>query len=71
MMLRVAICDDEKLHREHTARIVCEKLAPRQPETDCFDSAEAMLRTIDAGDYTPDIAVLDIQMGETDGIALA
>lgn len=70
-MLRVAICDDEALHRERTALMVRRALSPRQGEIDCFDGGEALLRAMDAGDYAPEIAVLDIQMEGMDGIALA
>ena len=70
-MLHIAICDDEALHREHTALLTQKELSERAPEIDCFDGAEALLQAMSAGDYTPDIAVLDIQMDGMDGIELA
>ena len=70
-MLRIAICDDERVHREYTARLTEKELAQFLPEIDAFDSAEALLRAMSEGDYAPGIAILDIQMGEIDGITLA
>lgn len=70
-MLKIAICDDDKLHRDYTERLAAQAAAEYRPQTDSFDSAEALLRAMSAGDYVPDIAILDIQMGATDGITLA
>lgn len=69
-MLRIAICDDERIHRRHTAELIDSALAARSADISCFDSSEALLQTVVSG-YAPDIAVLDIQMGEMDGISLA
>ena len=70
-MLQIAVCDDESLLREYTAALVRRELRELGPEVDCFESGEALLQTMSAGDYTPDIAVLDIQMDGMDGISLA
>lgn len=70
-MLNIAICDDEKLHRDYTAELTKNELAVFLPEIDLFDGADSLLRAMSADDYTPDIAILDIQMGKTDGITLA
>ena len=69
-MLRIAICDDERIHRRHTAELIDSALAARSADISCFDSSEALLQAVVSG-YAPDIAVLDIQMGEMDGISLA
>lgn len=69
-MLRIAICDDERIHRRHTAELIDGALAARGEDISCFDSSEALLQAVDSG-YMPDIAVLDIQLGEMDGISLA
>lgn len=71
-MLRVAICDDERLHRQHTAELTEQALEGSGADISCFDGAESLLRTMDEG-YTPDIAILDIEMGEDkmDDISLA
>lgn len=70
-MLHIAICDDEKLHRDNTAELTKNELAGYLPKIDLFDGADSLLRAMSADDYTPDIAILDIQMGKTDGITLA
>ena len=69
-MLRIAICDDERIHLRHTAELIDSALAARSADISCFDSSEALLQAVASG-YAPDIAVLDIQMGEMDGISLA
>ncbi len=70
-MLNIAICDDEKLHRDYTEKIVARETAGLAPEIDTFSGADDLLRRMELGDYTPDIAILDIQMAGTDGISLA
>lgn len=69
-MLCIAICDDERIHLRHTAELIDSALAARSADISCFDSSEALLQAVVSG-YAPDIAVLDIQMGEMDGISLA
>lgn len=69
-MLRISICDDERIHLRHTAELIDSALAARSADISCFDSSEALLQAVVSG-YAPDIAVLDIQMGEMDGISLA
>ena len=70
-MLNIAICDDEPLHLKNAEKIIGAKLEAYSPEIDTFPSAESLLQSMSAGDYTPDIAVLDIELGGTDGISLA
>ena len=71
-MLRVAICDDERLHRQHTAELTEHTLEGREADINCFDGAESLLSAIAEG-YMPNIAILDIEMGDNkmDGISLA
>lgn len=70
-MLYIAICDDEPLHLKEAEKIIRSKLHSYAPEIETFPSAEALLQSMSAGDYAPDIAVLDIELGGTDGITLA
>lgn len=70
-MLNIAICDDEPLHLKNAERIIGAKLEAYSPEIDTFPSAESLLQSMSEGDYAPDIAVLDIELGSTDGISLA
>ena len=55
-MLRIAICDDERIHRRHTAELIDSALAARSADISCFDSSEALLQAVVSG-YAPDIAV--------------
>ena len=70
-MLNIAICDDEPLHLKNAEKIIGAKLEAYSPEIDTFPSAESLIHSMSAGDYAPDIAVLDIELGGTDGISLA
>lgn len=70
-MLRIAICDDEKLHRDYAAKLTAREAAAYQPEIETFESAAALESAMSNSDYIPDIAILDIQMEGTDGITLA
>lgn len=69
-MLQIAICDDNKLHLEHEKSLVSKALAAYSNEIELFTSAEELLGSIDCGDYTPDIAILDIEMDGMNGIEL-
>lgn len=70
-MLSIAICDDEALHRQRTAEILQQKIADHAPALRLFASPRALLQAVEAEGYAPRIAVLDIQMEEMNGIALA
>lgn len=70
-MLKIAVCDDNKLHREHTRKLASELLAAHQPDFSEFGSANELLFQMDGEGYVPDIALLDIQMPGIDGIELA
>lgn len=70
-MLNIAICDNEPLHLKNAEKVIRAELTSYSPEIDTFSSAESLLQSMSAGDYAPDIAVLDIELGGTDGITLA
>lgn len=69
--MQIAICDDISLHIELTEKVIKNsscintKAAIRS-----FTSAQELTDALDAS-YSPDIAILDIQMDEKDGISLA
>lgn len=70
-MRSIAICDDEPVHLEYTQRLVQETLPPAQFETELFPGAEPLLQAMEQEEYCPDIAILDICMGGSNGIELA
>lgn len=70
-MLDIVICDDSAAQAEYTARIVNRAIGDIAHDTEIFLSPQALLDKCAAGDYAPDIAVLDIAMDEMSGINLA
>lgn len=71
-MLYIAVCDDNTIDARFTARKINTLLGSNYAETECFSRSEELLSTIENCDYHPDIAVLDIKMGNgMDGIELA
>lgn len=70
-MLQIAVCDDEALCLDRTARILRDTLGETPYHLQTFQSADAVLAAIGDDGYRPDIAVLDIRMADVDGIALA
>ena len=69
-MYSFAICDDEPLHREYLAQSLRSHLNGQIAELRPFDSPTAFLHEIGTQGYAPDIAILDIQMNEMNGIDL-
>ena len=70
-MFNIAVCDDEELHRRRTSELIRNTPGFDTSPIREFSRAENLLDSIGEDTYLPDIAVLDIQMGETDGIELA
>ena len=70
-MLPIAICDDEPLQRQQMAEVIRLHGTAYEPVLREFASAEELINAIHGENYTPRIAVLDIQMKEQDGISLA
>lgn len=70
-MLRIAICDDEKIHLKHTRQLTEEMLSGCKAEITEYTCANELLFKMEGADYCPDIALLDIQMPDVDGIDLA
>ena len=70
-MLTIAICDDSARHRRYTAQLVRRALEDYLLELDEFSDAENLRRRVADCDYHPDIAVLDVELGEENGIELA
>ena len=70
-MLKIAVCDDDSEHLRYTAALVQKQLASNIIETDLFTSARELIRSVEYDRYLPDIAVLDIKLGQENGIELA
>lgn len=70
-MIRIAICDDQALHLTRTRELVSVRLRGQHAELSAFGSAEELTAALTGAGYAPDIAILDIRMEGTDGIALA
>lgn len=70
-MLRVAICDDNRLHLSYTRKLTEKALDGHDLSILEFGSANELLFKMDGTDYVPNIALLDIQMPGIDGIELA
>ncbi len=69
-MARIVICDDNPLHLDRALALVRAAAGPNHDVRTCSDGA-ILLREIEAGESAPDIAVLDIELGEKNGIQIA
>jgi len=71
-MIKIAICDDEKAQRDHLKEAVHRWAAKNDisVKISVYINAESFLLAFE-DDKSADILLLDIQMGETDGITLA
>lgn len=70
-MLQIAICDDQSLHCEVTAKAVADCTREEKADIRVFERPENLLHEIRQAGYSPRIAVLDIRMEGVDGIDLA
>ena len=72
MGYQIAVCDDSQSDREYVSGLVREwaKMCGDEIHMDLFPSAEAFLFHY-AEHKNYDILILDIEMGEMDGVSLA
>lgn len=70
-MIQLAICDDDGILRNFAAKIAESALDKAPHFIRRFDNPAALQLEISEGGYVPDIAILDIQMAQMDGITLA
>lgn len=68
-MLTIAVCDDNPIHREHSAALVGRYLPNAKIEA--YSDPEMLLSGLCGKGSLPDVAVLDIEMGNMSGIELA
>lgn len=70
-MLQVAVCDDDKIFRDYLTGKICDYFQQRKIDfkVQDFSSGEDLLG--DAGDFVPDVVLLDISMTGMNGIETA
>ena len=63
-MLKIAICDNEPLHLCYTAELVGRELSAQRAEIEGFLSLQALLGAVSSRTYTPDLAILNCNVGQ-------
>ncbi len=69
-MAEIVICDDNPLHLDRALALVRNAAGPDHDVRTC-SSGVSLIQKIESGKYAPDIAVLDIKLGDVDGIKIA
>ena len=71
-MFRIAICEDEKAQREYLSKLLdlWQERSGRKAVVSLFTSAEQFMFETE-GKYPYDLFLLDIQMGQMNGVELA
>ena len=67
-MLQIAICDDDTVHLAYIRKLTEVILKVHKPEVTEYSGAYELLFKMDGTGYSTDIALLDIQMPDIDGI---
>lgn len=70
-MIHIAICDDDSVQIKKTEKLIRKKAACFSPETDLFSDGAELIKAVENGGYSPDLAVLDIHMPGNSGIDVA
>ena len=70
-MIRIAVYDDTIEHCEELSALLEKELKGRSVEIERFPSTGELLRYINSGGYSPDIAFLGVKLWDGDGIDLA
>lgn len=70
-MLNVIICDDNELHLSYTQQLTAQCLSRDNAEIRTFTDPERMFSELEAQKMQPNIAILDIQFPELNGIDAA
>ncbi len=70
-MLQIAICEDEKEQAIAEETLVHACVPELAPQVRIFLSADALLNAVQIMGYRPRVAILDIELGDADGISLA
>ena len=70
-MILIAVCDDNPLHLSHTKGLLDDAAFGTPVHVRTFTNADSLLDAIADEGFRPSIAILDIELGEQSGIALA
>ena len=70
-MILIAVCDDNPLHLNHTKALLDGAAFDTPVHIRTFTNADSLLEAIVDENLRPNIAILDIELGEQSGIALA
>lgn len=70
-MLHISVCDDNPLHLKETVSIIEHAPLSDAPIIHTYTNPDALMLAVEDRTVVPDIAVLDIELGETDGVTLA
>lgn len=70
-MLDVIICDDNELHLSYTKQLTAQCLSRDSVDIRTFTDPEQMFSELEAQNKPPDIAILDIQFPDINGISAA
>lgn len=71
-MLHIAICDDNENIRAKLKDILENMLFKYDEcEFQLYDSGEAMIESVEAGEFNAELLLLDIHMGKADGLEVA
>lgn len=69
-MIKLFLCDDNRLHLEYTAKYISSLPRSSAFEVQTFSAPQELLAKIRVGDV-PNIAILDVEMPKIEGIPLA
>lgn len=70
-MLHISVCDDNPLHLKQTVSIIEHAPLSETPIIHTYTNPDALMLAVEDRTVVPDIAILDIELGETDGVTLA
>ena len=70
-MVTLAICDDDPIHLKYTASLVQKELLSSELSLALYSAPKGLLASIREGSYCPDIVILDIELGQENGIQVA
>lgn len=70
-MIHIAVCEDNVRQAHFTEKLLSKHLKGKDTDIERFTSSEELLLQVETENYSPDVAVLDIELDGIDGIELA